>query len=148
MADREFIKKITSRTVGTEKSVGESFVIMGKIMRAKANENQYGPYTTFGGQFLAVNEKTAKEYSSAAFIPPGISEDLLMSALQSAQEKDTNASVEFAMRYRTKADDKSAIGYVWACEFLQKPSADDPTERLMSSLKDKLKLAPPEKAKA
>ena len=144
----EFIKKITCRTVGCEAKAGESFVIMGKLRRGVMAVTNFGEYVRFGGDFEAVNEATGEVFRSAVFLCPGIMEDVLHSALQSAQETDKTASAEFALRFSTKEDKSAARGYVWTAEFLLEAATDDPLTRLRAAIEDQLKLPAPEKKKA
>ena len=146
MAQATIIKKITSRTVGCEAETDQSFVVYGKVMRATPMESQFGPYVKFGGQFMAVNEIDGKQFRSAVFLAPGIAEDQIYSALQTAQELSKSASAEFALRFKTVEDKKSARGYIWVAETLIEPESDDPLERLTRQISgDVPKLAPPAK---
>lgn len=144
----EFIRKITKGTIGIENKPDQSFVAYGKVHRATAAESQYGPFIRFKGFFEAINEQTGEVFTSNSMILPGVFEDALITALDSAHEQEANSSVEFAVRLKTVPVPESVYGYEWRAEPLKEPSEDNVLSRLRNEFKNKLQITAPKKAPA
>jgi len=140
MAD--FIKRITARTVGIpfdradkKTNIGHSFTVIGKCYRATLeNTGAYDPYYKFGGMFEAMNEQTGEVFESATLIVPDVVSDQLATAVNAAQEDDSRAGVEFAIRFKTVKDENSIAGFTWACEQLVNAMKVDPLKDLRKHL--------------
>lgn len=146
----EILKKLTARTVGCLTEPGQSFVLLGRVMRAVPGSSQFGEFIVFKGQFQAINEVTGGEFTATQAIAPSIGEDMLYNAVREAQGDDKNAMVEIAMRFKTVEVDraKAPMGYEWRCEPLVEASTDDPLSRLRDTISGKLQLPKPEKGPA
>lgn len=145
--DIEVVRKITARALGCEKEPGQSFVVIGRVSRATAEETNNGPYVKFRGEFEGTNEKNGTRVFSTQFIAPAVGEDLIYNAITQAQaDGDKGAMVEFAMRFETVevSRDKSPIGYEWKAKPLMKLQADDPLARLRAQTADLIHLPAPE----
>ena len=135
------IKKITARTVGCSGKVGESFTVIGKLLRAVQATTDRGPYIRFGGVFEAVNDDSGEVFRSASLIVPSVAEELLHSALGTAQAEDEHAAVGIAFRFYTKEDQTAITKYIWAVDQLADPFASDPLEDLRKLLPKPKKAA-------
>lgn len=140
----EQVRKITARAVGVDKgakAIGQSFVVIGRVLRAVPDSGDYGEFVRLKGQFRAVNEDTGEEFGAPVFIAPG---GLLEYEIATTLNASDQGAVEFAARFKLVEAD-NAVGCEWRAEMLTQASADDPLERLAASVSSKVpKLSAPE----
>jgi len=138
----KLVKKITSRDVmGNLKEViresgkknGDTvplFTIIGQVIGSSAGESQYGPWIKIKGRFRATNKINGDIFNSAVAMLP----DEAITPLLTVLAIDGASSVDMAFDISAKIDDSTAVGYVYVCEPLMKPSEDDPLARLALTL--------------
>lgn len=127
----ELIKKLSVKTVcGKPKAPqGKETVwkmeVFGVATGIKRGETAMGPWYAFTGTFQAVNMDNGKIYRSGILFLPEVAGGLML-----PQINDQNRAVEFGFRIGVKADDESAVGYIYVAEPLMPVSENDPIELL------------------
>jgi hypothetical protein len=155
----KFLKKITPKTVTDEVGINlgdREWVILnvkapvvlydlyGTINRIKTGHTDKGDWTAFVGRFQAVTPDGREFDSGKTHIP--VLEDLLYSALTSAQETDPKAAIEIALRVSVKPAPKekpSATGYEYDVQrLIEARNESDPIARLRAEANSNLLPGP------
>jgi hypothetical protein len=131
------------------------FTVYGMANGIKTGTTDKGEWLSFRGQFEAMMPNGETIVSGNVFLPQPF-QDMLHSQLNSAQQNDAKASVEFAVRVfivPPKKGKPSATGYEYRCEPIVEMAESSPILKLRSAVLQKTMLLqapknPAEAAKA
>lgn len=117
-----YVKKITCRSVcGIIKKFpeGKLFDLVGNVSECKEGQSDYGPYTIFKGDFMAIRAD-GTIYRSRSLLMPEIAEELILSGFEQAKDDDDGGFINLSIGIRlTKiVDENSTVGYIYGVEAL------------------------------
>lgn len=124
----EFLKKISAKNVMGGKvekptKATELYTLIGVVDGIKTGSTDYGEYIKFLGQFKAIRSADRQEYFATAAFLPNPAQEMLVSAIESAQANDPQASIEIAYVIGVKPAD-NAVGYEYTVKPLLSQKAD------------------------
>jgi len=133
----EIVKKLTLKTIGCGKTEISAAVkgkteaivlasILGISNEARPGQTDMGSFLKFIGSFQATNHLTGEVFSSAVALLPDVIADQLGAAIHQSGE------VEFAVQILARADEKSAVGYVYSAKPLIEAKPSDKFAALMA----------------
>ena len=137
MGAPEYVRKITTATIGLlpkamtaiacdEKTGGNPVAVMrvyGTVNSVKDGVTQFGPFTSFQGEFEAINLISTKKYRSKTLIVPDLATQMLSDSLSEAKASSADATIQFGIDI-TVAENKSGKGgtlYKWGIVAVKQP---------------------------
>lgn len=157
----QLLKKLTAATVCEDsggvnpdmpqpiKAARDLFDLFGVAFKFRTGSNDKGEWCQFIGQFEAVTPDGMIYAAPRCHVPQPF-EDMLFSQLQAAQQSDSKASVQFAVRVSIVPPQKgkpSMVGYEYRVKPLVETEAENPLALLReAAYKNTPRLEAPKRA--
>lgn len=140
MAKVNIVKKLSAKVlVGNVKSYvkdlqeGQSldiFRVVGIARKIKTGISNFGEWESLMGEFVAeplVGAKAGQRFRTGQMFLPDVALNLIAPVVGNG-----NNGVELAFVVNIEANEDSATGYIYSCQFLVEPESSDPLEALMA----------------
>jgi hypothetical protein len=168
MSAPEYLKKISTTTIGLmpkqmsaialdEKFEGKPIPVMrvyGTIKAMKDGITQFGPFTSFQGEFEAINLATQKKFRSKTMLVPELGTQMLSDALSEAKAVSSDAFIQFGLDITVEENKsgKGGVPYKWGIIPVKQPDFKGENDALSlfgkSLGEPSFMLAPPASGKA